>query len=86
MFCLISRFLALWKLKNHREPNAEFYLDSGRPVTIYRIVFYTRADFTHDAWWEKATVSSSDGNSEVFALKKKDGAQSFTLDERTVLK
>ena len=28
-------------------------------------------------------MSSSDGNSEVFALKK-NGAQSFTLDERTV--
>ena len=29
-------------------------------------------------------MSSSDGSSEVFALRKKDGAQSFTLDERTV--
>ena len=68
----------------NRDPNAELYLDFGRSVTIDRIVFYTRADFPHDAWWEKATVSFSDGTSEVFALRKKDGAQSFTLDERTV--
>ena len=40
--------------------------------------------FTHDALWKKTTVSISDGSSEVFALRKKDGAQSFTFDERTV--
>ncbi len=68
----------------NRDPNAELTLDFGREARIDRIVFYTRADFPHDAWWDKATVAFSDGSSMDFALQKKDGAQVFSVEPRKV--
>ena len=68
----------------NRDPEARLYLDFGRIVTLDRIVFYTRADFPHDAWWESAEIEFSDGSGEIFALEKKDGSQSFSLEPRNV--
>ncbi len=68
----------------NRDPEAELYLDFGRPVTLDRIVFYTRADFPHDAWWKSATIEFSTSCCVVFPLEKKDGPQSFLLEPRWV--
>ena len=68
----------------NRDPKAELYLDFGRTITLDRIVFYTRADFPHDAWWTEATVEFDDGTEEVFNLVKKDGPQVFAVEPRTV--
>lgn len=68
----------------NRDPDAELFLDFGRDVKTDRIVFYTRADFPHDAWWDRVTVEFSDGSSTVLNLVKKDGAQIFEIKERRI--
>lgn len=68
----------------NRDPNAELYLDFGRPVTIDRLVFYTRADFPHDAWWTEAEIAYSDGTSGKYELGKVDGPQERIISERTI--
>ena len=68
----------------NRDPNAALTLDFGRLVAIDRIIFYTRADFPHDAWWDRGTIAFSDGSEMVFELKKKDGPQEFTFPEKKV--
>ena len=60
------------------------YIVIGRVVTLDRIVFYTRADFPHNAWWKSAEVEFSDGSLETFALEKKNGPQSFSIEPRNV--
>lgn len=52
------------------QDDAEITLDFGRPVDFDRIVLYTRADFPHDNWWVKATLSYSDGTSQVVKMEK----------------
>ena len=68
----------------NRDPKAELYLDFGRDVVIDRIIFYTRADFPHDAWWDKASITFSDGETKEFSLKKYDGPQEFTFERKKV--
>jgi hypothetical protein len=59
--------------------DAAWKLEFGRPVDIDRLVIYTRADFPHDNWWEKATVTFSDGTKEILELKKGGEAQKFEI-------
>lgn len=68
----------------NRDPKAAMTIDFGRDVLIDRIVFYDRADFPLDAWWEKATITFSDGSSIDFDLIKKDGPQMFTFQEKKI--
>lgn len=68
----------------NRDPNAELTLDFGRPVTVDRVVFYTRADFPHDAWWTEGELSFSDGSRITAELRKKDGPQEIAFPERTI--
>ena len=49
----------------NRNPDAEMTVDFGREVEIDRIILYIRADFPHDNWWKKATVTFSDGPSQT---------------------
>ena len=56
----------------------------GRAVLIDQLTFYLRADFPHDAWWEKASVTFSDGESASFSLQKTGAAQSFPVAPRQV--
>ncbi|MNY28289.1 hypothetical protein D3C86_1622570 [compost metagenome] len=56
----------------------------GRAVLIDQLTFYLRADFPHDAWWEKASVTFSDGESASFSLQKTGAAQSFPVVPRRV--
>ncbi len=82
-----SNWHGLWPWASwgiNRDPEAKLTLDFGRPVTIDRIIMYTRADFPHDAWWTEGTFSFSDGSELVMPLEKKDGPQEITFPEKTI--
>lgn len=82
-----SNWHGLWPWASwgiNRDPNAKLTLDFGRPVTIDRIIMYTRADFPHDAWWTEGTFTFSDGSELVMPLEKKDGPQEITFPEKTI--
>lgn len=68
----------------NRNPKAEMHIDFGRKVKIDRVVFYNRADFPHDAWWDNGIVEFSDGTEETFHFKKTGEAQIFPIAERIV--
>ena len=68
----------------NRDPEAELSLDFGRDVIIDRIIFYTRADFPHDAWWTEGTLTFSDGSVLKAALEKKDGPQEISFPAKRI--
>ena len=63
----------------NRAPNACWTLEFGRPVRAERLVLTTRADFPHDAWWESAQLTLSDGTSRILPLTKTAEPQCFDL-------
>ena len=63
----------------NRRDDAAWKLDFGRTVEMDKLVIYTRADFPHDNWWEKMTVTFSDGSVEVLDLVKGGTAQIFNI-------
>lgn len=68
----------------NQNPNAELKIDFGREVIIDEAAIYLRADFPHDAWWEKATLSFSDGNDLEVSLIKTPLKQAFEFPAKTV--
>lgn len=64
------------------DPDARLTVWFGRPVTIKAITLFTRADFPHDAWWDNATITLSDGWSESFPLRKTGAGQYIALESR----
>ena len=68
----------------NRNPDAEMTVDFGREVEIDRIILYIRADFPHDNWWKKVTVTFSDGEEKEFSLKKTGCGQEFTFEKKKV--
>ena len=68
----------------NRNPDAEMTVDFGREVEIDRIILYIRADFPHDNWWKKATVTFSDGSTMELELKKTGEAQEFTFEKKKI--
>ncbi len=54
----------------NRQEDAEFRLEFGRPVDIDEIRIYTRADFPHDNWWVKGTLTFSDGSTRILEMEK----------------
>ena len=54
----------------NRQDDAEFRLDFGRPVDIDEIRLYTRADFPHDNYWVRGTLTFSDGTKEMIRMEK----------------
>ena len=67
----------------NRDPNAELTIDFGHSVSIDRLIFYTRADFPHDAWWTEATITFSRNREMQVKLEKKDGPQEITFPRKT---
>ena len=59
-------------------------LDFGRMVRVDEMKLVLRADFPHDAYWEKATVVLSDGEEICFELKHTGEPQTIDLGEHTV--
>ena len=68
----------------NRRDDATWKLEFGRPVEIDKLIIYTRADFPHDNWWEKATVTFSDGTQEVLELRKGGEAQIFNIHKDNI--
>lgn len=68
----------------NRNPEAKWKLDFGRQVETDRLVIYLRADFPHDNWWEKITVTFSDGEKMECSMKKTGEAQEFTFDKKRI--
>lgn len=69
----------------NRQDDAEITIDFGRPVDIDEVVLYTRADFPHDNWWVKGTLSFSDGTTEEITLDKKvQEPQSFAITRKGI--
>jgi hypothetical protein len=68
----------------NKDPAAALTVEFGRPVKIDEIVLYLRADFPHDAWWEKASVTLSTGETHTFSLTKTGAAQAFQIQEQVV--
>lgn len=68
----------------NRNPDAALTVEFGRPVMIDEVVLYLRADFPHDSWWERASITFSDGETRYFHLEKSGAAQSFRIEPRTV--
>ncbi|MBB5664076.1 hypothetical protein GGE68_002266 [Rhizobium leguminosarum] len=64
----------------NRDPEAALTVEFGRPVRIDEIVLYLRADFPHDSWWEKASVTFSNGRTSSFPLVKSGAAQGFSIE------
>lgn len=68
----------------NRREDAAIKIDFGREVEIDRIILYTRADFSHDSWWEQATIRYSDGSTEKISMKKSILPHEFMIEKRKV--
>lgn len=68
----------------NQNPKAEWTLEFGRDVTVNKLIIYLRADFPHDNWWKKMTVTFSDGSLLVLDTVKTHKGQSFTFEEKTI--
>ncbi len=68
----------------NRQDDAAMKLDFGRKIRTDKIVIYTRADFPHDNWWVKGTVTFSDGSSIVFPLEKTSKGQIVAFEEKEI--
>ena len=62
-----------------RREDAEITIEFGRPVDMDELRLVTRADFPHDSWWERATVTFSDGTSEVLSIEKSAAPHVFPI-------
>lgn len=68
---LANRSHGLWPYTSwgiNRQADAEILVEFGRPVDTKELVLVTRADFPHDSWWTMATVSCSDGSTEILEM------------------
>lgn len=66
-----------------RNPEAELTVAFGRPVLIDEVILYTRADFPHDAWWEWAILSLSEGPDLEIDLRKTGDGQRTCFPKRS---
>ena len=69
----------------NQKKDAEFVVYFGREVTLSKVAFVLRADFSgtkeHDTYWQDATVEFSDGTSETFNFEKTGSKQNFDLKQ-----
>lgn len=68
----------------NRRKDAAIKVDFGRTVAVDRIVLYTRADFPHDNWWEKAAFTFSDGSTMEVQMKKSSLPHAFTFETKEI--
>lgn len=66
------------------QDDAYITVEFGRNVRIDQIRLYTRSDFPHDNWWEKATLVFSDGTELDWQLKKSSKAHVLHFPEKEV--
>lgn len=68
----------------NRQDDAVMRVDFGRRIRTGRVVLYIRADFPHDNWWTRVTLSFSDGSSQEFPLEKSVRGQALVFSEREI--
>jgi len=68
----------------NRNPEAEIEILFGREVIIDQAIIYLRADFPHDAWWERVTIDFSDGTYHESSLQKTSEGQIINFSPKTV--
>ncbi len=68
----------------NRRDDAEFKLEFGRSIIAEKIYLYTRADFPHDNWWQRVTLTFSDGSSMDWELEKSEKAHVLVLKEKKI--
>ncbi len=68
----------------NQDPAATLTLAFGRPVLVDQVTLYLRADFPHDAWWNEASMTFSDGHVLTVPLVKSGAAQTFAMPPRTM--
>ncbi len=68
----------------NQNPDAALSVNFGRLVEIDEVVIRIRADFPHDAWWERATIAFSDGSEMIVPLKKTGNNQAIHFPSRQV--
>lgn len=68
----------------NRQDDAEIIIKFGRKVLTDKIVLYTRADFPHDNWWIKATLTFSDGSTLLMDLTKTAEGQAITFPKKEI--
>ena len=64
--------------------DAALTLHFGRSVLIDEIGITLRADFPHDSWWEKGTLTLSDGKQIELAFEKTGETQYFPIGDHEV--
>lgn len=64
----------------NQDPNAALMIEFGRPVRIDEVALYLRADFPHDSWWERASLTLSSGHTFDVPLMKSANAQRFPIE------
>lgn len=55
-------------------------IEFGRAVHAEEVVLFLRADFPHDCWWERATLTCSNGQQKILHLAKTGKPQRFALN------
>lgn len=68
----------------NQNPLAELKVEFGRTVLIDSIRLTLRADFPHDNWWQKATITFSDGSNLKMDLVKTALPQEFNFEAKEV--
>jgi len=64
--------------------DAEITIQFGRTVRIDEVAVTLRADFPHDSWWTKGTLSFSDGQQMTLSFEKTGDTQYFPTGEHLV--
>ena len=64
--------------------DAQITIHFGRSVLIDEVGITLRADFPHDTWWEKGTLSFSDGQEYQLSLLKTGETQYFQIGDHEV--
>ncbi|MEC0240303.1 carbohydrate-binding protein [Paenibacillus dokdonensis] len=68
---------------NQRE-DAEITVNFGRTVEIDKVALTIRADFPHDNYWERVTLTFSDGSKHTAELVKSHLKQTIQLERKKV--
>ena len=68
---------ASWGINGRSD--AWIQIDFGCMVEADELRVFSRADFPHDSWWDKAEAIASDGRSRTLALEKTGAPQTFGL-------
>jgi hypothetical protein len=68
----------------NQQDDAEITVDFGRTVEIDKVVLTLRADFPHDNYWERVTLTFSDGSKHIAQLVKTHEPQPILLQRRKV--